>query len=37
MYLPLENGVALYLNIEVESPFTPKDDMCQVWVKLAQY
>ena len=33
-YLPLEKGVILHLN-KFESP-SPKDDLCQVWLKLAQ-
>ena len=33
-YLPLEKGGALYLN-KLESP-SPKDALCQVWLKLAQ-
>ena len=32
-YLPLENGWALHLN-KLEFP-SPKDDLCQVWLKLA--
>ena len=32
-YLPLENGIALHLN-KLESP-SPKDALCQVWLKLA--
>jgi hypothetical protein len=32
-YLPLEKGDPLYLN-KLESP-PPRDDLCQVWVKLA--
>ena len=34
-YLHLEKGGALYLN-KVESP-SPKDALCQVWLKLAQW
>ena len=34
-YLPLEMGGALHLN-KLESP-PPKDDLCQVWLKLAQW
>ena len=34
-YLPLEKGVALPLN-KFKSP-SPKDAMCQVWLKLAQW
>ena len=34
-YLPLEKGVALYLN-KLESP-SPKDALCQVWLKLASW
>ena len=34
-YLPLEKGVALHL-IKFESP-SPKDALCQVWLKLAQW
>ena len=34
-YLPLEKGVALYLS-KLESPL-PKDALCQVWLKLAQW
>ena len=34
-YLPLEKGVALHLN-KYESPL-PKDALCQVWLKLAQW
>ena len=34
-YLPLEMGVALRLN-KFESP-SPKDALCQVWLKLAQW
>ena len=34
-YLPLEKGGALHLN-KLESP-SPKDDLCQVWLKLAQW
>jgi hypothetical protein len=33
-YLPLEKGNPLHLN-NLESPL-PKDDLCQVWLKLAQ-
>jgi hypothetical protein len=32
-YLPLEKGYPLHLN-KLESPL-PKDDLCQVWLKLA--
>ena len=34
-YLPLEMGVALHLN-NLES-FSPKDPLCHVWLKLAQW
>ena len=34
-YLPLEKGRALYWN-KLESPL-PKDALCQVWLKLAQW
>ena len=34
-YLPLEKGGALHLN-KFESP-SPKDALCQVWLKLAQW
>ena len=34
-YLGLEKSVALYLN-KLESP-SPKDALCQVWLKLAQW
>ena len=34
-YLPLEKGGALHLN-KLESPL-PKDVLCQVWLKLAQW
>ena len=34
-YLPLEKGGALHLN-KLESP-SPKNAMCQVWLKLAQW
>ena len=34
-YLPLEEGGALHLN-KLESPL-PKDSLCQVWLKLAQW
>ena len=34
-YLPLEKGAALHLN-KLESP-SPKDALCQVWLKLAQW
>ena len=34
-YLPLEKGVALHLN-KLESP-SPKDALCQVWMKLTQW
>ena len=34
-YLPLENGGALHLN-KLEFP-SPKDVLCQVWLKLAQW
>ena len=34
-YLPLEKGEALHLN-KTESP-SPKDALCQVWLKLAQW
>ena len=34
-YLPLEKGRALLLN-KLESP-SPKDNLCQVWLKLAQW
>ena len=33
-YLPLEKGVALHLN-KLEFP-SPKDALCQIWLKLAQ-
>ena len=33
--LPLENGRVLHLN-KIES-LSPKDDLCQVWLKLAQW
>ena len=34
-YIPLEKGVALHLK-KLESP-SPKDALCQVWLKLAQF
>jgi hypothetical protein len=34
-YLPLEKGDPLHLN-NLETPL-PKDDLCQVWLKLAQW
>jgi hypothetical protein len=34
-YLPLKKGYPLRLN-KLESPL-PKDDLCQVWLKLAQW
>jgi hypothetical protein len=34
-YLPLEKGNSLHLN-NLESP-PPKDDLCQVWLKLVQW
>jgi hypothetical protein len=34
-YLPLEKGVPLHLN-KLDSP-PPKDDFCQIWLKLAQW
>jgi hypothetical protein len=34
-YLPLERGNPLHLN-KLENP-SPKDDLCQVWLKLAQW
>ena len=34
-YLPSEKGGALHLN-KLESP-SPKDSLCQVWLKLAQW
>jgi hypothetical protein len=34
-YLPLEKDYPLFLN-KVESP-SPKDDLCQVWLKLAHW
>jgi hypothetical protein len=34
-YLPLEKGYPLPLN-KLESP-SPKDDLCQVWLKLVQW
>jgi hypothetical protein len=34
-YLPLERGYPLLLN-KPESP-SPKDDLCQVWLKFAQW
>ena len=34
-HLPLEKGVALHLN-KLEFP-SPKDALCQVWLKLAQW
>ena len=34
-YLPLEKGGALHLN-KLESP-SPKDTLCQVWLKLVQW
>ena len=34
-YLPFGKGVALHLN-KLESP-SPKDTLCQVWLKLAQW
>ena len=35
IYLPIEKGGALHLN-KLESP-SPKDALCQVWLKLAQW
>ena len=35
LLFPLENGVALHLN-KFESP-SPKDALCQVWLKLAKW
>jgi hypothetical protein len=34
-YLPLERGYPLPLN-KLETP-SPKDDLCQVWLKLIQW
>ena len=34
-YFPLEKGVTLHLR-KLESP-SPKDALCQVWLKLAQW
>ena len=34
-YLPLKKGLALHFN-NFESP-SPKDDLCQVWSKLAKW
>jgi hypothetical protein len=34
-YLPLERGNPLHLH-KLKSP-PPKDDLCQVWLKLAQW
>ena len=34
-YLPLEKGMVLYLN-KLEPP-SPKDALCQVWLKLAPW
>jgi hypothetical protein len=34
-YLPLERGNPLYLNNLKSHP--PKDDLCQVWLKLAEW
>jgi hypothetical protein len=34
-YLPLERGIPLHLNNPETPP--PKDDLCQVWLKLAQW
>ena len=34
-YLPLEKGMAFYLN-KLESPL-PKDALCQVWLKLVKW
>ena len=34
-YLPFEKGIALFLN-KLESP-SPKNFLCQVWLKLAQW
>jgi hypothetical protein len=34
-YLPLEKGDPLHLN-KLETPL-PKDDLCQVWLKMAQW
>ena len=34
-YLPLKKGVALHLN-KLESP-SPRDTLCHVWLKLAQW
>jgi hypothetical protein len=34
-YLPLEKGYPLHLN-KIESPL-PKDDFCQVWLRLAKW
>ena len=34
-YIPSEKGMALHLN-KLESPI-PKNALCQVWVKLAQW
>ena len=33
-YLPLEKGGALHFNFESPSP---KDSLCQVWLKFAQW
>ena len=34
-YLPLENDMTLYLN--KRESLSPKDALCQVWLKLAQW
>ena len=34
-YLPLEKGGGLHLKKKLESP-SPKDALCQVWLKLAK-
>jgi hypothetical protein len=34
-YLPLEKGYLLHLK-KLKSPL-PKDDLCQIWLKLAQW
>jgi hypothetical protein len=33
LYFPLERGIPLHLNISESPPL--KDDLCQVWSKLA--
>ena len=36
-HLPLKKGGAIHLNKLIYHSASPKDDLCQVWLKLAQW